>query len=198
MSLNASTSSVRAGWVAGAGVEYLVRPDVALTLGYQYVDLGSVGFAAASPLAGTNLTINANTRAAFSVVTVGFNWRFPAGPTSPTMPWQGGYVGGHGGGAWGLSTDATYGTTFAVSDARLKRDIVLVGRLPDGLGLYRYRYLWSDTVFVGVMAQEVALIHPEAVIHDPLDDYLRVNYTRLGLHLMTWPEWQAQSKAASL
>ena len=33
-----------------------------------------------------------------------------------------------------------------------------------GLGLYSYRYLWSDTVYVGVMAQEVALIHPDAVV----------------------------------
>lgn len=198
VTLNADTSSVRAGWVAGAGIEYMVQPDVALTLGYQYVDLGSLGLNATSPLAGTTLGIVANTHAAFSVVTVGFNWRFPAAPKGGAMPWQGAYIGGHGGGAWGLSTDATYSETTFVSDARLKRDIVLVGRLPDGLGLYRYRYLWSDTVFVGVMAQEVALIHPEAVVHDPLDSYLRVNYARLGLHLMTWPEWQAQSKAASL
>ena len=55
-----------------------------------------------------------------------------------------------------------------ISDARLKRDIALVGRRDDGLGLYRYRYLWSDTVYVGVMAQEVALIHPDAVVRDPL------------------------------
>ena len=49
VTLNASTSSVRAGWVAGAGVEYQLRPDLTLTLGYQYVDLGSVGFTASSP-----------------------------------------------------------------------------------------------------------------------------------------------------
>ncbi|MGH6685074.1 MAG: tail fiber domain-containing protein, partial [Pseudolabrys sp.] len=77
------------------------------------------------------------------------------------------------------------GQVIFVSDARLKRDIALVGRLDDGLGLYRYRYLWSDTVYVGVMAQEVALIHPDAVVHGSLDDYLRVDYSRLGLQLMT-------------
>jgi hypothetical protein len=43
------------------------------------------------------------------------------------------------------------GREVFVSDARLKRDITLVGRLDNGLGLYRYRYLWSDTVHVGVM-----------------------------------------------
>ncbi len=31
----------------------------------------------------------------------------------------------------------------AFSDRRLKRDIVLLARL--GIGVYRYRYLWSDT-----------------------------------------------------
>ncbi|HEX5210960.1 MAG TPA: outer membrane beta-barrel protein [Pseudolabrys sp.] len=198
ITLTADTSSVRAGWVAGAGIEYMLRPDLALTLGYQYVDLGTLGMIATSPPAGTNLTINANAHAAFSVVTVGFNWRFPAGPQSPTMPWQGGYVGGHGGGAWGLHTDATYSEVSIPSDARLKRDIALVDRLPDGLGLYRYRYLWSDTVYVGVMAQEVALLHPDAIVHDSLDGYLRVNYARLGLHLMTLPEWRAREASARL
>jgi hypothetical protein len=82
----------------------------------------------------------------------------------------------------------------AVSDIRLKRDIALVGRRDDGLGLYRYRYLWSDTVYVGVMAQEVAVIHPDAVVHGP-DGYLRVNYARLGTQLMTLPEWTAQQHA---
>ena len=52
------------------------------------------------------------------------------------------------------------------SDTRLKRDITLVGRRDDGLGLYSYRYLWSDTVYVGVMAQEVALIHPDAIVRE--------------------------------
>jgi hypothetical protein len=98
----------------------------------------------------------------------------------------------------GVSTSPTMqfpnGQIIFASDARLKRDITLVGRRDDGLGLYRYRYLWSDTVYVGVMAQEVALIHPDAVVRGSLDGYLRVNYSRLGLTLMTLPEWDARSK----
>ena len=78
------------------------------------------------------------------------------------------------------------------SDVRLKREITLVARLKDALGLYRYRYLWSDTVYVGVMAQEVALIHPEAVVRSVFDKYLRVDYGRLGLKLMTWSEWESR------
>ena len=77
-----------------------------------------------------------------------------------------------------------------ISDARLKRDIIPVGALANGLGLYRYRYLWSDTAYVGVMAQEVAAVVPEA-IRAGADGYLRVDYSRLGLRLQTWDEWVA-------
>jgi hypothetical protein len=75
-----------------------------------------------------------------------------------------------------------------VSDIRLKRDISEVAELPNGLHLYRYRYAWSDVVYVGVMAQEVAPIAPSAVIRGA-DGYLRVDYDRLGLRLLTWDEW---------
>jgi outer membrane immunogenic protein len=199
LSLNSQTSSVRAGWVAGAGIEYLLQPNLTLNLVYQYVDLGTASLASSMTSGPVSIAQTASAHAAFSVVTVGLNWRF-----SPTgqMPWEGAYVGGHAGGAWGLSTDANYSGPLAavvvVSDVRLKRDITLVGRRDDGLGLYRYRYLWSDTVYVGVMAQEVALIHPDAIVRDDLDNYLRVDYGRLGLQLMTLPEWDARSKSERL
>ena len=77
-----------------------------------------------------------------------------------------------------------------VSDIRLKRDIVQVAHLDNGLTLYRYRYKWSDQVYVGVMAQEVLLVRPDAVVRGA-DGYLRVDYSRLHLHLMTWEEWVA-------
>jgi hypothetical protein len=86
---------------------------------------------------------------------------------------------------WNLSSGAV-----ERSDIRLKRDIVELVRLDNGLKLYRYRYLWSDQVYVGVMAQEVAEIMPDAVLLGS-DGYLRVNYARLGLRLMTWEEWEA-------
>jgi hypothetical protein len=78
------------------------------------------------------------------------------------------------------------------SDVRLKRDIVPVARRADGIGLYRYRYHWSDRLWVGVMAQEVAAIVPDAVSRGAAG-FLEVDYARLGLALMTWAEWQAQS-----
>jgi hypothetical protein len=76
------------------------------------------------------------------------------------------------------------------SDIRLKRDITQVGELDSGVGLYRYRYLWSDTTYVGVMAQEIAAVKPDAVLRGA-DGYLRVDYGRLGLRLQTWDQWTA-------
>jgi hypothetical protein len=81
---------------------------------------------------------------------------------------------------------------------RLKHDVALLGRLDNGLGLYRFRYLWSETVYVGVMAQEVALLRPDAVVRGTLDDYLRVGYRRLGLKFMTLTEWEARGKSPYL
>jgi hypothetical protein len=90
----------------------------------------------------------------------------------------------------GNNSNAARCLACASSDRRLKRDIEQVSRLDNGLVLYRYRYKWSDQVYVGVMAQEVQLIRPDAVVRGA-DGYLRVDYSRLGLHLMTWEEWVA-------
>jgi hypothetical protein len=79
---------------------------------------------------------------------------------------------------------------FVASDIRLKRDIARVGTLDSGLPLYRYKYLWSDQVYVGVMAQEAADVAPDAVVKGE-DGYLRVNYARLGTSTKTWEQWSA-------
>jgi outer membrane immunogenic protein len=195
-SLGAQAWSARVGWVAGGGIEYMVRPDVILSVGYQYVDLGRISLASSEMVFGTPSNESASAHMQFQVVTAGVSWLFPPGDKAPHGAWEGMYVGGHAGGARGNTTSASYDVTpvLATSDARLKRDITLVGRLDDGLGLYSYRYLWSDTIYVGVMAQEVALIHPDAIVRGALDNYLRVDYSRLGLKLMTLPEWDARSK----
>ena len=79
---------------------------------------------------------------------------------------------------------------FFLSDVRVKRDITPIAQLENGLRLYRYRYAWSDTLYVGVMAQEVLEIAPHAVSRGA-DGYLRVNYARLGLRMQLWEEWIA-------
>ena len=74
------------------------------------------------------------------------------------------------------------------SDMRLKHDIVLLGRLDDGLGYYRFVYNGGHTAYVGVMAQEVQSVMPEAVSRGA-DGYMRVSYDRLGLPFETYQHW---------
>ena len=73
---------------------------------------------------------------------------------------------------------------------RLKHDIVLLGRLDDGLGYYRFVYNGGRTAYVGVMAQEVRSVAPEAVTRGS-DGYMRVSYGRLGLPFETYDQWIA-------
>src|SRR6516165_2933255 len=54
--------------------------------------------------------------------------------------------------------------------------------LANGIKLYRYRYRWSATEYVGVLAQEVAALVPEAVSKDA-HGFFRVDYRHLGLQL---------------
>ena len=79
------------------------------------------------------------------------------------------------------------------SDMTLKHDISLLGHLDNGLGFYRFSYNDSDKVYVGVMAQEVQSVRPEAVMRGH-DGYLWVNYDMLGLHRMTWDQWVASGE----
>jgi hypothetical protein len=94
----------------------------------------------------------------------------------------GGFRGGGGGGGF------RGGGGGRRSDLRLKQDVVLLGYLGNGLGYYRFSYLGGQKAYVGVMAQEVEGVMPEAVTHGR-DGYLRVHYEKLGLTFRTYREW---------
>ena len=100
----------------------------------------------------------------------------------------GGGGGARGGGGGGRGGGGGGGGGGRRSDVRLKHNIVLLGRLDDGLGFYRYIYNGGDKAYVGVMAQEVQAIMPDAVVRGP-DGYLRVFYDKLGLKFQTYDEW---------
>jgi hypothetical protein len=68
------------------------------------------------------------------------------------------------------------------SDARLKTDIVRIGSSEHGLPLYQFRYIGSDAVWEGVMAQDVLLYDPGAVVIGE-DGFMAVDYGRLGIEL---------------
>ncbi|MCB1842563.1 MAG: hypothetical protein KDI09_06335, partial [Halioglobus sp.] len=68
------------------------------------------------------------------------------------------------------------------SDVRLKTDITVVGRADNGLPLYHFRYIGGQTLYEGVMAQDVLDYMPAAVV--PMEDgFLAVNYQMLGLRM---------------
>jgi hypothetical protein len=92
----------------------------------------------------------------------------------------GGHRGGGGGGRGGGRR----------SDVRLKHDVTMIGRLDNGIGFYSFIYNGDDKVYVGVMAQEVQAVMPEAVVRGR-DGYLRVYYETLGLKFQTYDEWIA-------
>lgn len=54
-------------------------------------------------------------------------------------------------------------SAIQASDRRLKRDIVRVGTMENGLPVYEYRYVWGRKRHVGVMAQDVLAAGIEAV-----------------------------------
>jgi hypothetical protein len=66
------------------------------------------------------------------------------------------------------------------SDRRLKRDIVKVGRIENGLPWYRFNYIWDDDSQApreGLMSDDVRQINPDAVVIDTETGYDLVNYT---------------------
>ena len=100
----------------------------------------------------------------------------------------GGGRGGGGGGGGGRGGGGGGGGRR--SDIALKHDIVLLGHLDNGLGFYRFSYHGSDKTYVGVMAQEVQRVMPDAVTRGS-DGYLWVFYDKLGVKFQTYEHWIA-------
>lgn len=79
-----------------------------------------------------------------------------------------------------LSGGGGGGETVVESDRRIKTDVQWVGLTADSLPVYRYRYKGTDPVFEGVMAQDVALRRPDALVRRS-NGLLAVDYGRLGV-----------------
>lgn len=77
-------------------------------------------------------------------------------------------------GALSGSTTTTQQPTGFFSDERLKEDAEQIGKTNDGQPIYRFRYKGDPRYQIGLMAQEVAQDHPEAV--GKSDGYLTVDY----------------------
>jgi hypothetical protein len=96
------------------------------------------------------------------------------GFASPPAIHGGGAGGGGGGGGGGWS------------DRRLKRDIVRLGVSPSGLPIYAFQYVWGGPRYIGVMAQDLLKLRPDAVIPDE-SGYFRVDYSRIDVTMREEP-----------
>lgn len=71
-----------------------------------------------------------------------------------------------------------------LSDYRLKENIIWVGVSPSGLNVYEWNYIWdSKHRYRGVMAQELLLTKPIAVLRNKLTGYLSVLYNLIDVKM---------------
>lgn len=77
-----------------------------------------------------------------------------------------GVVGAANARAQGIQSAIQLGTSAAmmISDRRFKRDIERIGKLDNGLPVYKFKYKYGEETHVGVMADEVEKVIPDAVI----------------------------------
>lgn len=80
------------------------------------------------------------------------------------------------GGLFGLA-GAGLGGWAMKSDRRLKTEIKRVGELHNGLPVYSFRYKEGGPMQVGLMSDDVKIVHPEAVFRAS-DGFDRVDYAR--------------------
>ena len=82
-----------------------------------------------------------------------------------------------------LGAGATLGGAYMMSDRRLKENILAVGAYEElDLTKYQFNYIGDERVFIGVMADEVMELYPEAVIE--MDNgYFAVDYESLGIEM---------------
>ena len=98
------------------------------------------------------------------------------------------------GGVWGSGTVVNNKCQYnrlSPSDRRLKRDIHHLATLRNGIKIYAFKYLKTDKVYIGLMAQDL-LKNPlwkKAVIKQA-NGFYSVNYAILGLKMTTFEEWK--------
>jgi hypothetical protein len=119
--------------------------------------------------AGANLASGQALSSVFNLPAQFLGAQYGAGQT----PGFGGlFSGGGGGGAMDIPMEGS-----AFSDRRLKTSIHRISTRPDGLGVYEFEYIWGGGKHIGLMAQEVLGIYPDAV--GSVGGYYTVDYSRV-------------------
>ena len=68
----------------------------------------------------------------------------------------------------------------AASDRRLKKNIQWIGRMKNGLDIYEYDYINGSGPHVGVMADDVKVLLPEA-LGPVIAGFMTVDYSKIGV-----------------
>jgi hypothetical protein len=140
--------------------------------------IGAAGQAGAIPMQGYGLASNAY---GSQMSTYGSLAAAQAQADAQSSAGVGSFLGSIGGAL--LSPMTAGGSTvlgsLMGSDRRLKKDIVRIGELENGLSLYEYEYVTGGGRTIGVMADEVEKVLPAAVYTRP-DGFKMVDYGMLG------------------
>lgn len=104
-----------------------------------------------------------------------------SGGVNSAIPWLMNGSGGGGSAYEGSGTSFTGadGMTQTISDRRLKKNVTKLSTRPDGLGVYSFSYIWENVIRVGLMAQEVLEVYPDAVCADA-NGFYSVKYAMVG------------------
>jgi len=105
-------------------------------------------------------------------------------------------AGGGGGGCGHANNVNSIGATGLVivrylttsSDRRLKRNIVQIDTLANGIKIYSFKYLWSNDTFVGVIAQDLLDTEFASAVKE-IDGFYQVDYNIIGFNPVTLDEY---------
>ena len=101
---------------------------------------------------------------------------------------------GGGGAGWAAAAEEAAAVAAAAADVARTSTPSTTSRCSAGsttdLASIAISYNGSDKAYVGVMAQEVQTVMPDAVVRGR-DGYLRVYYDKLGLKFETYDHWVA-------
>lgn len=78
-----------------------------------------------------------------------------------------------------FSLGGSLGSAWIMSDKRLKKSIKKIGKTPSGFNVYEFKYIGGGIKQKGLMAQEIELIIPDAVIVMP-NGFKAVNYAMVN------------------
>jgi len=117
--------------------------------------------------------------------------RKPITPSNPVTPTPANNVGSK------KSADPT--SVGIPSDQRLKREIYQLTKMPNGIKLYSFKYLWSDDVYVGVMAQDLLSNSQwKDAVFTSNTGYYSVDYSKLGIQMMTLGQYQLKQQQSDI